>query len=70
MIHLEEITPFVQNVNLKLLLEGKERYQIVETADLFTSENQLVIFEKIISMFIQIDLKVRIGRMIRQFVVI
>ena len=70
MVQLEKIAPFVQNIYLKLLLEGKERYQIVETANLFTSENQFVIFEKIISMFIQIDLKVRIGRMVRQFVVI
>ena len=63
MVHLDEIAVLAQQIKLELLLKGKQRNKIVEKTNILTTEDQLVIFEKVVSVFIDIDLKACVKRM-------
>ena len=70
MVQLYEITVLAQKVQLKLLLESEYRQEVVETVYPAASENELMIFEQIVSVLVYIYLELRVGRMLCKSVMV
>ena len=56
-IHLNEIGPPAEQVQLELFLGGEKRYQVIETVHLVASEYQFMVFEQVDAVLVDIDLQ-------------
>jgi len=70
MVQLYQVTVPAQKVQLELLLKREHGQKMVETVHPVASEYEFVIFEKIVSVLIYIDLKRRVKGMDGQFVMV
>ena len=70
MVQLDEVAVFAKNVKLELSLECEDRQKVVKPFHLVTSEYQLMLFEQVVSMLIDIHLQGRVERMLGKGVMI
>lgn len=69
-VELDEVRLPAEQIQLELLLGGEERDQVIEAVHLVASEYQLVVFEEVDAVFVDIDLQRGVVGMAGQLVVV